>query len=81
MRLEVSFNKEDHLKGFDIWLLNRIKKTLKSLVDPRHLQLVSKYLQEEESISKTSSRVDATKIFLLGIDSLFVVSLEDKFII
>lgn len=81
MRLEVTFSKEDHLKGFDIWLLNRIKKTLKSLIDPRRLQLVSKYLQEEETIPKTSSKVDATKIFLLGIDSLFVVSLEDKFII
>lgn len=81
MQLEVSFSKESQLNGFDVWLLNRIKKMLKSQVDPRRLQLVSKYLEEEESIPKISSKLDATKIFIQGIDSLFVVSLDDKFII
>lgn len=81
MKLEVQYNKEDQLPGFDVWLLKRIKRALRSLVNPKKLQFVSEYLQKEESIPKLSDNVDALRIFLAGVDSLYVVTLEDKFII
>lgn len=81
MKLEVQYNKENQLLGFDVWLLKRIKRALRSLVNPKKLQFVSEYLQKEESIPKLSDNVDALRIFLAGVDSLYVVTLEDKFII
>ena len=81
MKLEVQYNKENQLPGFDVWLLKRIKRALRSLVNPKKLQFVSEYLQKEESIPKLSDNVDALRIFLAGVDSLYVVTLEDKFII
>lgn len=81
MKLEVQYSKENQLPGFDVWLLKRIKRALRSLVNPKKLQFVSEYLQKEESIPKLSDNVDALRIFLAGVDSLYVVTLEDKFII
>ena len=81
MKLEVQYSKENQLPGFDSWLLKRIKRALRSLVNPKKLQFVSEYLQKEESIPKLSDNVDALRIFLAGVDSLYVVTLEDKFII
>lgn len=81
MKLEVQYNTENQLPGFDVWLLKRIKRALRSLVNPKKIQFVSEYLQKEDSIPKLSDNVDALRIFLAGVDSLYVVTLEDKFII